>query len=165
MSSIEIATIFISVISLTISLWATARTNHIANNDLRLSGRTELHSLLHNLDQLMIEKPELSTLYKSYSKYTSNMASPSIPIQNSYILMHFNLFELAFSLFKETRKLSIEEVEIACAWEATMTEFFRDCIRSKDVWIELKHTYYSSYQLYIDTILDELNRNEKRNDK
>jgi hypothetical protein len=160
MSTIEILTLSISGISLLLSLWASVRTNQVANNDLRMSNRSELHSLLHSLDQMIIEKPELSVIYESYTKYSQEFKPPSIPEQNAYILMQFNLFELAFSLFKETRALSKQETEIASAWENTTKEFFYDCTRSVEVWNETKHMYYLSFQKHIDILIVEVQQRD-----
>jgi hypothetical protein len=88
--------------------------------------------------------------------HQSELKEPSIPVKEAYIFMHFNLFELAHSLFRETQSLSTKEKEIAEAWEATIFDFFNNCTLAPDAWAEYKHTYYKSFREYVVTILEKI---------
>lgn len=149
----DILSLIIAVISLLFSSYTAFKTNQIANNEIRLSRRTELHSLMHTIEQVLIDKPELALIFKSEADHKGKYTEPSVAVQEAYVFMHFNLFELAYSLFKETSELSKNEQEIQEAWNCTIENFFDNCIPSTSLWNEHKSTYYKSFRNHIDFIL------------
>ena len=62
MTPMDYFAIMIAVISLFISLWSAFKANTLANNNIRLSLRTELHNLLHSVEQVVIYFSAMSPL-------------------------------------------------------------------------------------------------------
>lgn len=153
MTTTDITSLSLASISLIVSLWAVIKTNQISKKDIRLSRRSELHSLMQSVEQVLIDKPELALMFKSEQDHKDKLELPILPVQEAYIFMHLNLFELAYSLFQETKRLSKKECEISNAWDSTIEDFFNNCIPARNIWNEYKSTYYKSFRNYVDEII------------
>jgi hypothetical protein len=153
MTATDIISLSLSIISLLVSFWAVFKTNQISNNDIRLSRRSELHNLMQSVEQVLLDKPELALIFKSEQDHKDKLELPPLPVQEAYVFMHLNLFELAYSLFQETRRLNKKELEISSAWDITIEDFFNNCIPAKNIWQEFKSTYYKSFREHVDSII------------
>jgi hypothetical protein len=135
MSFPEIITSVLSVISIVLSLWAAHRASQVDADELRLSKRADLHAMLTQIDQVMIGDPQIAAIFKSVGGALPELKDPLTVVKaDTYIQMHFNLFELAFAQFKALKKVSRSEAEIADAWDRFVVAFFKDCDRAKTVW-------------------------------
>lgn len=157
MTYIEVFTVIIALISLVISYITAVKANLATNNDLRLSRRAELHSLMQAIEQVLIDKPELVLMFKSEQDHSGQYNLPPLAVQEAYVFMHLNLFELAYSINLETSHLSANQNEISEAWDATIENFFINCIPACSIWQEYKALYYKSFRDHVDNILVKLN--------
>jgi hypothetical protein len=68
--------------------------------------------------------------------------------------MYLNMFELAFSQFREIDVLTNEEVDSAAAWKAFIADFFHDCERAPIVWRKLRKLYYGAFREHVDAVVE-----------
>lgn len=156
MTATDIISLTLASISLIVSFWAVIKTNQISKKDIRLSRRSELHSLMQSVEQVLIDKPDLALIFKSEQDHKDKLELPILPVQEAYVFMHLNLFELAYSMFQETKSLSKKEFEISNAWDSTIEDFFENCIPARNIWNEYKFTYYKSFRDYVDDIVSKI---------
>jgi len=151
-----------SALSLIVSIWAAYKATKLGNYQLRLSNRTELHTMLLEIDREMLHDPSLAVMFKTSSRFTSSSTSPiDIDKQDVYVTMYLNLFELSFAQFKELKGLTPAEEEVSEAWDRFILSFFEDCTRAREVWARYRATYYSSFRDYIDDLIREADNVER----
>ncbi len=153
MTPSELVTLGFSLVSLAVAIWAAIKANRLSSHEIRLARRIEIHGLLQELDREILHDPSLFGMFRSSPG--SRVHTPSLPPekQEMYVAMYLNVFEAAPSVFRETRKLSAAEREVAAAWGWFVRSFFEDCIPARGVWEKHRTVYYDSFQDFVDGIV------------
>lgn len=153
MSIAEVVTSILATVSIVLSLWAAMRAGKVGFDELRLSKRVDLHSMLLDIDKVLVDEPRIAALFKSIGADLPPIDDPLLIVKGDvYIQMHLNLFELSFSQFKELKLLNRAEEEISDAWDRTIVEFFKDCDRAEVVWRRQRDEYYDGFREYVDKL-------------
>lgn len=125
----------------------------MAGHDIRLARRLEIHALLLDLDRELLHDPSLFRMFHSVPDGKPDVSSVPQEKQEMYVLMYLNVFEAAYSTFRETRRLSRTEREIAVAWSEGIRYFFLDCIPATHVWWKHRDGYYATFRDYVDSLV------------
>lgn len=156
MTALDWLPVTLSVASLVIATWAALKANRLSTDDLRISRRSELHAILLEIDREILHDPSLYGMFRSCPIDMPKSDDPFLLAkQDIYVAMHLNLFEMAFAQFKDLSRMTQAEREISEAWESFVVSFFEDCTRALPVWNRYRHTYYASFQSYIDRLIAE----------
>jgi len=116
MTGAETATLIISLVSLSISVFAGYKASAFSEYQLRLSNRNQFQVLLVDIDKTLIEHPELWSFYDSYPREW--LADPIGRARlEAFGYMMLNIFECVFAFYGDSARLTKAERHSFDAWK------------------------------------------------
>jgi hypothetical protein len=127
MTGSEIATLIISLVSLSISIFAAYKTYGLGEYQLRLTNRNEFQKLLIDVNKVLIEHPELWAIYDSHSIPREWLNDPKEKARlEALAYMILNVFECVFTFYGDSPRLTKAERESFEAWKGFLNNLLQD---------------------------------------
>ncbi len=127
MTGNEIATLVISLVSLSISILAAYKTYGLGEYQLRLTNRNEFQKLLIDVDKVLVEHPELWAIYDSHPIPREGMNDPTGRAKlEAFAYMMLNVFECVFTFYGDSPRLTKAEKESFAAWKGFLSSLLQD---------------------------------------
>jgi hypothetical protein len=134
MTSTEVASLSVAVLSLFVSSVAAFWTYNLSLRQLRLGSRHEFQKLLLDLNKEMVRDPELWGVYDSQPMAQVKRDEPAHRAKlEAFAYMMLNIFDIVYIFsIEELGERAIEKGYFA-AWNGTLRDFVRDSSLAKDL--------------------------------
>jgi hypothetical protein len=156
MTGAETTTLIISLVSLSISVFAGFKTYLFSEYQLRLSNRNEFQKLLVDINKTMVEHPELWAIYDSYPVPREGLADPIGRAKlQAFAYMMLNVFECVFAFYGDSPRLTRAERNAFDAWKGFLrntlenSSFARELVGNPN----LRTMYHAKLMAEIDSVL------------
>jgi hypothetical protein len=127
MTGSEIATLTISLVSLSISIFAAYKTYGLGEYQLRLANRNEFQKLLIDVNKVLVERPELWAIYDSHPIPREGLRDPKERARlEALAYMLLNVFECVFTFYGDSPRLTKAERESFAAWKGFLNNLLQD---------------------------------------
>lgn len=157
MTGVEITTLIISLVSLSISIIVGYKTYIFSEYQLRLSNRNEFQKLLVDVNKTLVEHPELWAIYDSYPVPRERLADPMERARlHAFTHMVLNICECVFAFYGDSSRLTKAESASFDAWKG----FLRDTLQQSSFARELvsntniRTMYHAKLIAEIDSVLE-----------
>ena len=156
MTGPETATLIISLLSLSISIFVGYKSYAFSEYQLRLGSRNEFQKLLVDINKTLIEHPELWAIYDSYPVPREGLAEPIGRARvQAFAYMMLNTFECVFAFYGDSPRLTKAERNSFNAWKG----FLRSTLENSSIARELagnpnlRAMYHAKLMAEIDSVL------------
>lgn len=157
MSSNEILTLFIAIVSLILSGFAASKAYALGSFQLRLSNRIEYQKLLFEIDKQLMQDPSLWAMYNEHADLLDRTDRVQKLKLEAFICFHINLLEVVYVFFQNVTVLTKEEKEVSKAWDRWTRYLIDNCsgLRAALMRPERDNLYNASFVRYVTGILEQ----------
>ncbi|HWN09161.1 MAG TPA: hypothetical protein VNO50_07845 [Pyrinomonadaceae bacterium] len=154
MTGVEIATLTISLVSLSISIFVGYRTHAFGEYQLRLGTRNDFQKLLIDVDKTLVENPQLWAIYDAYPA-SGALTDIEKGRLRAFAYMLLNVFECVFAFYGDSPRLTKAENESFEAWKGFLKNTLQDSSFARELLAnpKLRLIYHSKLIAEIDLIL------------
>lgn len=118
MSTSDIITLSVALLSLVLSGFAAYKAYNLGNHQLRVVNRIEYQKLLFDIDKQLMQDPALWAIYDNHPLSAQKKDDPTEKgKREAFLHYHANLLELVYVFFCDARWLTADEKLVANAWD------------------------------------------------
>lgn len=113
---------------------------------IRKATRQEHASMLREIDQIVLNNPELYEIYDSHELAKHKSTSPKdIVKREAFILLMLNTYEVIFDYYTNIIVKNKDDKSYWSAWQISISEFFSESSEARELFMKYKGQYSSNF--------------------